>query len=57
MSLIALTCVRNPLRADNFNRQSNTDLSRTGLIVSQFLMSMKPKIRNSIWTSKDIKDK
>ena len=26
------------MRADNFNRQLNTDLSGTGLIVSQFLI-------------------
>ena len=55
MNLIALTCAQNPLKADNFKRQSNTDLSGTGLIVCQFLMSMKPKIRNGILTSNDIK--
>ena len=57
MNLIALTCAQNPLRADNFNIQLNTDLSGTGLTASQFLISIKPEIRNSIWTSKDIKDK
>ena len=57
MNLIALTCTQNPLKDDNFNMQLNTDLSGTGLIVSQFLISIKPKIRNSIWASKGIKEK
>ena len=57
MNLIALTCAQNPLRADNFNMQLNTDLSGAGLIVNQFLISIKLKIRNSIWTSKDINNK
>ena len=57
MNLIALKCPQNPLRADNFTMHLNTNLSGTGLLVSQFLISIKLEIRNSIWTSKNIKGK
>ena len=48
MNLIALTSAQNPLRADNFNMQLNTDLSETGSIgksVNVLLISIKPKIK------------